>query len=81
MKWPHMKAGQSRLLHRGKQRALVAVAHSMLAAIWHMLTRDVDYHELDADYFEKQNLGGLKKNYLKKLERLGFKVSLEPIAV
>jgi len=46
-----------------------------------MLTRDVEYHELGADYFEKQNLEGLKKNYLKKLERLGFKVSLEPIAV
>jgi transposase len=77
----YFAAQYRRLLHRGKQRALVAVAHSMLAAIWHMLTRDVEYHELGADYFEKQNLEGLKKNYLKKLERLGFKVSLEPIAV
>ena len=52
----------------------------MLAAIWHMLRRDVEYHELGADFFEKQNLEGLKKTYLKKLERLGFKVSVEPIA-
>ena len=66
----YFAAQYRRLLHRGKQRALVAVAHSMLAAIWHMLRRDVEYHELGADYFEKQNL-----------ERLGFKVSLEPITV
>jgi len=69
-----------RLLHRGKGRALVGVGHSMIAAIWHMLRRDVEYRELGADYFEKQNLEGLKKTYLKKLERLGFKVSLEPVA-
>jgi transposase len=76
----YFAAQYHRLLHRGKGRALVGVGHSMLAAIWHMLRRDVEYHELGADFFEKQNLEGLKKTYLKKLERLGFKVSVEPIA-
>lgn len=77
----YFAAQYHRLLHRGKRRALVGVGHSMIAAIWHMLRRDVEYRELGADYFEKQNLEGLKKTYLKKLERLGFKVSLEPVAV
>jgi len=76
----YFAAQYHRLLHRGKRRALVGVGHSMIAAIWHMLRRDVEYRELGADYFEKQNLEGLKKTYLKKLERLGFKVSLEPVA-
>lgn len=76
----YFAAQYHRLLHRGKGRALVGVGHSMLAAIWHMLRRDVEYRELGADFFEKQNLEGLKKTYLKKLERLGFKVSLDPIA-
>jgi transposase len=76
----YYSAQYRRLIHRGKQRALIAVAHSMLAAIWHLLRRNCEYQELGADYFEKQNLEGLKKNYLRKLERLGFKVTLEPAA-
>jgi transposase len=76
----YFSAQYRRLLHRGKQRALVAVGHSILGVIWHMLARDVEYQELGSDYFEKQNLEGLKKNYLKKLANLGFKVTLEPAA-
>jgi hypothetical protein len=56
------------------------VGHSILTAIWHMLGHDTEYKELGADFFEKQNLEGLKKAYRKKLERLGFKVTLEPAA-
>ena len=74
--YSYFAAQYHRLLHRGKWRALIAVGHSMLAAIWHMLRRDVEYRELGVHFFEKQNLEGLKKTYLKKLERLGFKVSL-----
>jgi len=44
-----------------------------------MLGHDTEYKELGGDFFEKQNLEGLKKAYRKKLERLGFKVTLEPI--
>lgn len=75
----YFSAQYRRLLHRGKQRALVAVGHSILQIIWHMLSRDVEYQELGADFFEKQNLEGLKNNYVKKLAHLGFKVALEPV--
>lgn len=77
-KHSYFAAQYRRLLHRGKQRALVAVAHSLLTAIWHMLRHDVAYRELGADFFQKQNLDDLKKTYLKKLEKLGFRVTLEP---
>lgn len=75
----YFSAQYRRLLHRSKQRALVAVAHSLLAAIWHMLAHNLDYRELGADYFEKHNLEQLKKTYLKKLEKLGFQVTLNTL--
>jgi transposase len=69
-----------RLLHRGKQRALVAVAHSVLNIIWHLLKHQMEYQDLGVDYFERQNLEGQKRAYVKKLEKLGFSVKLEPAA-
>jgi transposase len=69
-----------RLLHRGKQRALVGVAHSLLNIIWHLLRHQIEYQDLGVDYFERQNLEGKKRAYVKKLEKLGFTVKLEPAA-
>jgi transposase len=40
---------------RGKKRALIAVAHSMIKAIYHMLARGTDWIDLGADYFERRN--------------------------
>ncbi|MDO4941208.1 MAG: transposase [Lachnospiraceae bacterium] len=41
--------------HRGKKRAYVAVAHSMLIAIYHVLKEKVPYKELGADYYNQFN--------------------------
>jgi transposase len=76
----YFSAQYRRLLHRGKQRALVAVAHSMLTVIWHLLQHGVAYRDLGVGFFDKQNREGLKKSYLKKLEKLGFQVTLTPVA-
>jgi transposase len=76
----YLAAQYRRLLHRGKQRALVAVAHSILNIIWHLLQHQIDYQDLGVDYFERQNLEGKKRAYVKKLEKLGFTVKLEPAA-
>ncbi|MEZ5383311.1 MAG: hypothetical protein R2754_16135 [Microthrixaceae bacterium] len=35
----------------GKKKAAVAVGHSILVSVWHMLTNDVDYQDLGADWF------------------------------
>jgi transposase len=62
---------------RGKQRAAVAVAHSILVIAYHMLQRGTAYVELGGDYFDKRNEQPLQQSLVKRLERLGLKVTLE----
>ena len=63
---------------RGKKRAIVATAHSMLVSVWHMLTRRQPYQELGGDYFD-QRKKEIKVGYLiRRLEKLtGASVTLE----
>jgi transposase len=65
---------------RGAKRALVAIAHSILIALYHMLKTGRTYHELGADYFERQNPKALTRSLVKRLEKLGHKVTLEAAA-
>ena len=63
---------------RGHKRAVVAVAHKLLVAIYHVLSSDTPYRELGADYLERLEPERLKLNLVRRLERLGFQVKLEP---
>jgi transposase len=63
---------------RGKKRALIAVAHSLLVIFYHMLKYDVEYHDLGVDYFDKLEPERLKRYLVKRLERLGYQVNLTP---
>jgi transposase len=63
---------------RGKQRAAVAVAHSILVIAYHILRRGTTYTDLGADYFDRRNEQQLQHSLVKRLERLGLKVTLEP---
>lgn len=63
---------------RGKKRAAVAVAHSILVIAFHMLRDGTDYHDLGGDYFDKRNKKQIQRGLVKRLESLGLKVSLEP---
>lgn len=77
-----LKARYHRLAaRRGKKRALVAIAHSMLVSAWHMLTLRQPYIELGGDYFD-QRKRDTKVNYLiRQLEKLtGGSVSIEILA-
>ena len=58
--------------HRGKKRAYVAVAHSMLVAIYHILKDGVVFKDLGADYYNQFNKERKIKAYLKKLKALGW---------
>ena len=58
--------------HRGKKRAYVAVAHSMLVAIYHILKDDVVFKDLGADYYNQFNKERKINAYLKKLKALGW---------
>lgn len=65
---------------RGKKRAAVAVAHSILVIAYHLLRNGAEYRELGGDYFDKRNQEQLQRSLVKRLEGLGLKVVLEPSA-
>ncbi len=74
-----------RLAHRrGKQRAVLAVAHSILVIAYHLLERQEEYRELGGDYFDRQRPEATAKRLTQRLEKLGYHVTLqqsEPSAV
>lgn len=57
---------------RGKNRAVVAVAHSMIIAIYHMLKYNVSFVDLGEDYYNQFNTEKKINHYLKKLQNLGW---------
>jgi transposase len=63
----------------GKKKALVALQHSMLTAVWHMLTDDVDYHDLGGDYFTKRDPENAMRRITRQANALGFTVRFDPI--
>lgn len=58
--------------HRGSKRAYVAVAHSMLIAIYHILKDGVEFKDLGTDYYNQFNKERKINAYLKKLKALGW---------
>lgn len=66
---------------RGKKRAAVAVAHSILVIAYHLISRQEPYRDLGADYFDQQRPESVKKRLVKRLEKLGYQVTLEPVPV
>lgn len=60
----------------GKKRAVVAVAHSMLIAIYHMLSKGIDFHDLGSGYYNQFNKGRKANSLMKKLKELGFEVTV-----
>lgn len=65
---------QRLVVRRGANRATVAVAHSMLIAIYHMLKNDVPFKDLGSNYYTKFNTESKAKYYIKKLQELGVSV-------
>ena len=57
---------------RGKNRATIAVAHSMLIAIYHVLKNGVPFRDLGSDYYDAFNRDHKIKGYLKRLQALGW---------
>jgi transposase len=64
---------------RGKKRALVAVGHSLLVTGYALITRQVDYQDLGANYLDERNKEAVKRRMVKRLEQLGFHVELKPV--
>ncbi len=66
--------------HRGHKKAVVAVAHTILVIIYHLLKNHVPYRELGAAYIEQRDREQATRRHVKQLERLGHRVILEPVA-
>ena len=63
---------------RGKKRALVALGHTILVVIYYVLKRRTTYEELGADYLDRHDKDRLLASLVRRLERMGHKVTLEP---
>jgi transposase len=61
---------------KGKKRAIVAVGHTILVILFHMLKNQQPYRDLGADYFDRHNSEQLKRSLIRRLERLGLQVSV-----
>ncbi|HET9649607.1 MAG TPA: transposase, partial [Microlunatus sp.] len=65
---------------RGPKKALVAVEHTILTAIWSMAHTGALYDDPGSDYFTRRDPERLTKHALAQLQRLGFEVALTPVA-
>ena len=65
---------------RGHKRALGAVKHTILGAIWHMLSTGATYRDLGGDYFTNRDPARQTRRLVAQLERLGHHVTLEEAA-
>jgi len=74
----YLSAQYHRLARRiGAKRAIVAVSHSLLTIIYHMLRTKQDYHDLGTHFFETLDTTRQRDTAVRRLEALGYKVILE----
>jgi transposase len=62
---------------RGKNRATMAVAHTILTTIYYMLRRGTRYQDLGPNYFDERDRQAAVRRTIHRLERLGYRVTLE----
>jgi transposase len=75
----YLAAQFHRLARRlGKQKAVVAVSHSVLVILYHMLRDHRPYHDLGPDYFAQLDRQRLERLHVRRLEQLGYTVTLTP---
>ena len=63
---------------RGKQKAAVAVAHSVLVSAYHMLRDGVPYADLGPDHFDRADAARIQQHHVRRLQQLGYAVTLSP---
>jgi len=64
---------------RGPQKAICAVAASILTAIYHMLRTNAPHRDLGADYFDRRSPDAKAQRLVRQLTKLGFAVNLQPL--
>jgi transposase len=66
------------LPRKGKKRAAVAVGHSILIIVYHVLTKREPYQDLGVTYFDQRARHAVERRLVRRLEALGYTVSLQP---
>ena len=69
---------QRLVVRRGGKKATIAVGHTLLVVIYHILSEDEDYEELGGNYFDEWDRQAVQKRLVHRLEKLGYQVKLEP---
>lgn len=62
---------------RGKKRALVALAHTILVIVYHLLAKREPYRDLGPTYFDERERAHVQQRLVRRLERLGYEVTLQ----
>ncbi|WP_088014750.1 IS110 family transposase [Gottfriedia acidiceleris] len=65
---------------KGRKRAGIVVAHAMLRIAYYLLTRKEMYRDLGEDYFDKQKEASMVRYSVRRLEKLGYSVSIEEVS-
>jgi transposase len=68
------------LRHRGPKKAVVALAHTLLRIVYHVLADGTTYRELGGDYYDRQHGQRAARRAIRLLERQGYRVTLQPAA-
>ena len=68
------------LRHRGPKKAVVALAHTLLRIVYHVLADGTVYHELGSGYHDRQHRQRITRRAIQLLQRQGYRVTLEPAA-
>lgn len=63
---------------RGKKKAVIAVGHTILVIAYHLLAREEVYEDLGPGYFEQRDRAAVERRSVRRLEALGYRVTLEP---
>jgi transposase len=80
-KHTYLAAQYHRLASRlGPKRAAMAVAHSILVIIYHVLRDGVPYRDLGSTFFDERDRQRVERRLVRRLERLGYQVELQPRA-
>lgn len=66
---------------RGAKKAILAVAASMLTAMWHMLRNGTEWRELGASYFERADASKTAARLIRRLQHIGYDVHATPIQI
>jgi transposase len=66
------------VLRRGGKKATIAVGHTLLVIIYHVLAEEKDYQELGGNYFDDHDRQAVQKRLVHRLEKLGYEVTLVP---